>query len=220
MPFNFLDAIDGRALDEKYLSRYEKNEFIRNYGRPANNGEIGCYVSHYLAWEYCVKIDRPLVILEDDAFFSERFVDGLKFALKNIARHKFIRFQKRDKSSISYPVAKENSFSIVKYVKAPQCLLGYAIHPYTARALIQHGRKIEFPVDVFVRNFWLHRCPVYGLEPPTVNASIFESSIGKDGRSRGYEKPLSTRFIIIYRKLKAILLTGKTNIVHLISHLI
>ena len=36
-------------------------------------GEVGCFLSHWYAWMYCVEYNEPLLILEDDAVVTDRF---------------------------------------------------------------------------------------------------------------------------------------------------
>ncbi|GAA8618254.1 hypothetical protein HpDR69_13850 [Helicobacter pylori] len=45
--------------------------------------EFGCYLSHYLLWKECVKLDQPIVILEDDVTLESNFMQALEDCLKS-----------------------------------------------------------------------------------------------------------------------------------------
>ncbi|WP_367701279.1 glycosyltransferase family 25 protein [Helicobacter pylori] len=45
--------------------------------------EFGCYLSHYLLWKECVKLNQPIVILEDDAALESNFMQALEDCLKS-----------------------------------------------------------------------------------------------------------------------------------------
>ncbi len=45
--------------------------------------EFGCYLSHYLLWKECVKLNQPIVILEDDVALESNFMQALEDCLKS-----------------------------------------------------------------------------------------------------------------------------------------
>ncbi len=45
--------------------------------------EFGCYLSHYLLWKECVKLNQPVVILEDDVALESNFMQALENCLKS-----------------------------------------------------------------------------------------------------------------------------------------
>ncbi len=45
--------------------------------------EFGCYLSHYLLWKECVKLNQPVVILEDDVALESHFMQALEDCLKS-----------------------------------------------------------------------------------------------------------------------------------------
>ncbi len=45
--------------------------------------EFGCYLSHYLLWKECVKLNQPVVILEDDIALESNFMQALEDCLKS-----------------------------------------------------------------------------------------------------------------------------------------
>ncbi|MGL2895267.1 glycosyltransferase family 25 protein [Helicobacter pylori] len=45
--------------------------------------EFGCYLSHYFLWKECVKLNQPVVILEDDVVLESNFMQALEDCLKS-----------------------------------------------------------------------------------------------------------------------------------------
>ncbi|WP_033595602.1 glycosyltransferase family 25 protein [Helicobacter pylori] len=45
--------------------------------------EFGCYLSHYFLWKECVKLNQPIVILEDDVALEPNFMQALEDCLKS-----------------------------------------------------------------------------------------------------------------------------------------
>jgi len=41
------------------------------------NKRIGCFLSHYTLWKNCIEADKPIMILEQDALFTNRFDYGI-----------------------------------------------------------------------------------------------------------------------------------------------
>jgi GR25 family glycosyltransferase involved in LPS biosynthesis len=65
------------------------------------------------------------------------------------------------------------------------CATAYAISPVVARAFVYHSRVLTAPVDKFIKNFWLHRQPLYVMHPNFVRAGSLRkySSIEPDRAS-------------------------------------
>ncbi|XP_012279221.1 glycosyltransferase 25 family member [Orussus abietinus] len=84
-------AVDGRTIDTKmfdnwgmsmmptYLDPYHK--------RPMTNGEVGCFLSHFLIWEEVVSNNYTRVmILEDDIRFEPYFRRKVNFIISELTR--------------------------------------------------------------------------------------------------------------------------------------
>lgn len=199
--FEFLDAVDGRVDKHPLLERYNQKEFLLNYGRPAVPGELGCYASHFLAWQHCVDLNEPIIIFEDDFILSKEFLSAMLATEKLIDKYGFIRLEPTNKKP-QIAIKKEEGFSLVKFLKVPQCLTCYAISPHVAKELIQHSNEMRCPVDVFIRNVAMHKQSIYGLEPYYCRAGGSPSEIGK--RKRDQSKTTLQRGQILMRKLKNI----------------
>lgn len=79
--FEFLEAVDGQDLSpyHRSLVDYSFSDFQRDYGRTLSKGEIGCALSHALAYKKIVEENIPYaVIMEDDTLPSREFAELIK----------------------------------------------------------------------------------------------------------------------------------------------
>lgn len=197
--FEFLDAIDGRVDKHPLLERYNERNFLLNYGRKGVPGEIGCYASHYLAWQRCVDSGEDLLVLEDDFTFFPDFPEALNSSKDLINDYGFIRLETTRKKP-QVEIKKQGAFTLFKFLKVPQCLTCYAISPRTAAKLIQASQSFDCPVDVFIRNVAMHKQAIFGLEPYACKpGGLFTSEIGK--RTRSESKAFTDRVAIFLRKI-------------------
>lgn len=70
LDWSFLNASDGHqptVLDARYRDLIAETFWGNKKIKP---GAFGCFVSHYRAWLECSRANVPLLILEDDIFFS------------------------------------------------------------------------------------------------------------------------------------------------------
>ena len=182
--FEFLDAVDGRTGNHPYLNDYKEKTYLLNRCRKAAPGELGCYVSHILAWEKCVALNEPIVILEDDFELTEDFVAGLKFVEQYTDRVTFIRLENMVKTHYVASPYKDEKFSLVKQLKVEMCATGYVITPKGATALLANGKEMCAPVDLYLRHTLLHKQLMYALIPHIVYPLHADTTIGWEIRKR------------------------------------
>ncbi|MGF1886496.1 glycosyltransferase family 25 protein [Photobacterium profundum] len=199
--FEFIDGIDGRKADPHLLDLYNEKKFTYNYGRKAVLGELGCYASHKLAWKKCIELNEPIIIFEDDFCLKEGVVQALSECEKLIDDYHFIRLEDSNKKP-QYKIKSINGMTLLNYLKVPQCTTCYAISPIAAKKLLHKSQEIILPVDVFIRNVWMHQQPIFSLEPFYVTPGTDISIIGK--RKRKQKKSLATRLMCIGYKVRNI----------------
>ncbi|MBY3790481.1 glycosyltransferase family 25 protein [Photobacterium carnosum] len=78
--YEFIDAFDARRLNVNELDLiFNIKKFIDKYGRKPAKGEIGCTISHVSLWnKICKENEDDIIIIEDDAIISDRFLDFVK----------------------------------------------------------------------------------------------------------------------------------------------
>ncbi|WQR78345.1 glycosyltransferase family 25 protein [Helicobacter pylori] len=90
--FQIFDAISPKHQDfEKLLQElYDSSSLLKSDWFHSDYcyqellpQEFGCYLSHYFLWKECVKLNQPVVILEDDAMLESNFMQALEDCLKS-----------------------------------------------------------------------------------------------------------------------------------------
>ncbi|PDW98740.1 lipopolysaccharide biosynthesis protein [Helicobacter pylori] len=90
--FQIFDAISPKHQDfEKFVQElYDAQSMLKSdwYHSDWCRGELlpqefGCYLSHYFLWKECVKLNQPVVILEDDVALESNFMQALEDCLKS-----------------------------------------------------------------------------------------------------------------------------------------
>ncbi|WRA77254.1 glycosyltransferase family 25 protein [Helicobacter pylori] len=90
--FQIFDAISPKHEDfEKFIQElYDVQSMLKSdwFHSDWCRGELlpqefGCYLSHYFLWKECVKLNQPVVILEDDATLESNFMQALEDCLKS-----------------------------------------------------------------------------------------------------------------------------------------
>lgn len=154
--FDFLDAVDARKNEHVRLSRYDEAATMARYGAPLSAPEIGCFASHFAAWQLCVERDEPLAIFEDDVLLDPRFPEVLALAAARIEQHRLIRlFGKHNRSSRQLE-ALGSRYTLVRFQRGPIGTQCYCLSPAGARALLARATRWSEPVDHYLDRFWLH----------------------------------------------------------------
>ncbi len=90
--FQIFDAISPKHEDfEKFVQElYDAQSMLKSDWFHSDwcrgellSQEFGCYLSHYLLWKECVKLNQPVVILEDDVALESNFMQALEDCLKS-----------------------------------------------------------------------------------------------------------------------------------------
>lgn len=167
--FEFFDAVTpDNSLH--HIAGYDESEFVLNCGRLAHETEIARYASHLALWHQCAQEGVPYLVLEDDAELTEAFLTGLLLATSQIEVLGFIHLAAPEEPA-SVLMRQFGPFEIRFCRHAPHSARGYAISPHAADLLIQHGDRVQEPVDSFLQRFWHHRQPVFTISPPVLNSS-------------------------------------------------
>jgi len=171
LSFEFFDARRGKqVLDEGYFERCDEDEWLLNTGREMTPNEVGCFASHRSMWQKCVELGEPIMIMEDDF----RLLPGFAGAVAQVAEHVeafgFIRLQDETRAR-KQRIAELGDYTLWRYSKAPHSTMCNGITPEVAQRFVEQTRVAREPVDVFIKKFWEHGQPIYGLTPYTVTES-------------------------------------------------
>ena len=188
IPFTFYDAVRGAsAFEDGQIESFDESRWLLNCGRTPTLGEFGCYASHRNLWKNCADLGRPIMIMEDDFKLLDEFSGAVEQVEQHIDRYGFLRLQTETRARRVH-VADAGLFDIVRYTYAPHSLMCYAITPAVARRWYELTAVASEPIDVFVKKFWEHGQPLFGLRPYTVT----ESALSIATSIRGRDKPKKT----------------------------
>lgn len=102
-------------------------------GRELSKGEKACFASHYKLWQECVRLNEPIIVLEDDVLFDENFSKYIFDIQKS--EFEYVRlYYLFDKKSY---FLKENFYISFENVNGTQ---GYFIKPSGALKFIKHSK--------------------------------------------------------------------------------
>ncbi len=181
--FEFLDAVDGRVSNHPYLKNYDERCFIINRRRKAAPGELGCYVSHLLAWEKSVALNEPIVVLEDDFELTGNFKAGIAYVEQFADKVSLVRLEPLEKRFFLVS-RKGPDFTLVKQLNVGMSTTGYIVTPRGAKALLNCGMRIEAPVDLYLKYTFTHNQIIHALVPHVVYPTHHDSIIGIDARNQ------------------------------------
>ena len=175
LPHEVLPAVKGKLLSsEDRRNNYDELRFVRNEGRPALPGELGCALSHIEAYRLVVKRKLPYaLILEDDACLNPNVPQLLK-AIEG-----------------EYPPSVENVFLLTWFnalssrklgalwssyhvadVKSAFCTHGYVVSNAAAEALVKALHPVRHLADCWN---WLRRhrvVRVLAVVPTCITADL------------------------------------------------
>ena len=179
LPFRFFDAIDGKQGHELF-AHYDANKARRIGEIPLTPGHLGCYASHFIVWQHCIDLGKPIVVLEDDAMiFSGPFLNFIAQASDLPQEIECVRlFKNKSRNKKSWQVFEQDGLAIAKFLRGHKSATGYYLTPSAAQKFLKYGERWAEPVDIEMDQFWANGVECYGvLDPCLTHNPEFESAI-------------------------------------------
>ena len=173
--WEFLDAVDGLQLTGT-PPEYHEEKVKRLLGFPLSASEIGCFLSHRLAWAKCIEKNRPVLVLEDDFSFAPHFSEALNSLMSINEDWDLIRLQGLQETADSTVIEFDN-FRIAQNHGDPLGATAYLINPRAAIRLIQCSQDIYEPLDHFIEHQKKHGLKILALKPYPVFSNMSASTI-------------------------------------------
>ncbi len=163
LKFDFLKAVSSDNITSKI---YEKHK--NDWQRPLKYTEIACYFSHYNAWSKVVELNRPVLILEDDALLSNATPKILQSLLvyKNID---LVTLENRGRKKFVAKLGIDIGYNsvLLRLYQDRTGAAGYVLYPSGAKKLIRHGKKKGIALaDAHITS--CHSLKSYQVEPSPV----------------------------------------------------
>ena len=83
--YTYHNAVDGKKIQIDDLDGNVFKKGSTNY----TNGAIGCALSHLQLWEKCIELNKPIIIMEDDAIVSKDFNKHINNLMNNLLPKKW-----------------------------------------------------------------------------------------------------------------------------------
>ena len=202
LPWSFLDAVDSSKMPP-FPPEYDERKHLRYYGCPIPVGQIGCFLSHRLAWEKCVRTNRLAVIFEDDFRLEQNLANVIALAQQHTASFDVLKFQGL-KADCPYHVVKHcEGGQLVRHQRDPLGATGYIVKPAAAKVLLEKSRHFHAPVDDFIFHDWIHGLEIISLLPYPVNPSGQRSTISHHvGETLSRRQKFIVRFYRLPRSVR------------------
>lgn len=180
MPYKFWDAYDGTTEKIKVPSHHGQfMNLLKITDHYLTRSETACALSHISLWVHCVEIDRPIVILEHDAFMIKPY-------LRHNVYNSICYLGSNEQFDKGWPIvptpphASEGpNYHFICRAHA------YAIDPAVAKNLLSHVLKFGIcaPLDIIIRAdlFPMHQMGIYAYDRPLPDTTILGRP--KDGRA-------------------------------------
>ena len=67
--FEYLEAVDGQQhIFRNVKARSNWTDPFK--GRPLQQNEVACFLSHIKAWERCIELNTSIIVMEDDVIIN------------------------------------------------------------------------------------------------------------------------------------------------------
>ncbi|MDP8171181.1 glycosyltransferase family 25 protein [Pasteurella skyensis] len=185
--FQYFKAINGKENPDFYL--FEKHNAEKRFkykGNKTTLGQLGCFASHYLLWEECVKLNQPIVILEDDAIIHNEFYDIYSFLGSEENSYEFLWLSppapsRRSQKGKLITKIKNTSNEIQQFYKGWSNTTGYYITPKIAKNLLNYTQEWVFDVDITMDRYWENQIKYLAVTPACLEPDLsLESNIPVD----------------------------------------
>jgi glycosyl transferase family 25 len=208
LSFNFIEAVDGRLLDEKRISQITlKNKMINSIGREMSKGEIGCVMSHLHVYQKMVdKGIEQAIIFEDDIDINyENFDEIIDFLVKENSNKPKVHLLTKTISYLSKNTKKINSLYNIAHIVQALSAAGYVVNQAAARQMLSINKKAWILADDWARYKMHTGIDILCVFPPIVkeNPSTSNQSSIIGERDKMIKKR-TIRYILSRNKNKVI----------------
>lgn len=232
----FIDAVDGRLLDENEVSRfYQKDASIQELGRELSRSELGCALSHIKIYKKMVdqKIGRALIVEDDIDFGSDlKFIFSLVENLSNsweiilMGHHSGASREIYTEASVWGGKRLSKKYKLLRPCENAYGTYGYMLTLKAAEKLLDFLTKIVKPIDHYTGDSKLTNLFIINPPPITINRYLSDNFHSMDHRndlrifivnSKIDERRRIEKKFLLAMRLYSILIVVKKKIKRLIN---
>lgn len=167
--FQFFPAVYGKnEPNHPLFQHYNHQKRVQRKGKGLSLSELGCFASHFQAWQKCIADNQPLIVLEDDVKLTPHFATFYQNADQYAQKFRFLWLHKNNLKTDYYLIAQDKHFSVVKFYKDYIGTLGYLITPDVAKLLINAFQEVIYPVDNQMARCFENNLNNYALVPACI----------------------------------------------------
>jgi GR25 family glycosyltransferase involved in LPS biosynthesis len=199
VPGSALSAAEVAGLAGLYSERLNR----RQYHRPLEPGEIGCYASHMAAWQQLLASgEAAMAIFEDDVEIDADLPQVLEAVAQMPVRFDLVKLigRRHEKIRARRPLLHSRR-ELIAYRRVPSLTGAYVLSARGAQKLLASRRPFGRPVDVDMRHWWECGLDVLGVYPYPVQgapssrwSTIGERPANRSSRSRIHKLCLQMRY--------------------------
>lgn len=146
--FNRIDAVDGHALSEQFIEEFRENS---KRSKGWLKGQVGCFLSHRIAWQKIVDNDSEYgLVLEDDLHISSHlksFIYDFKWIPKEAD---IVRIESTTNWVKLTNKARVNDRELSLIYNDSWGAGAYIISKEAAASLLRQAPKIWLPADTYI----------------------------------------------------------------------
>ena len=160
---------------------HDPDEAIVAKGRPMYPGELGCYSSHYAAWQMFLGSGaRRMLVLEDDTIVDWGFLERLVTVDLQAAGVRYLRLYAKRPCAFRLVLrnAIERQRTLLEYLDRPLGTQGYVLTREGAELFVRHCRRVMRPLDDELDRSWEHGVACLGIFPFPLLEQSTASTIG------------------------------------------
>jgi glycosyl transferase family 25 len=168
LPFEFIDAVDGRVLTDEDLARKtDAARMVAAIGRPMTRGEIGCSLSHLEACRQLLASDAPAtLVLEDDCQPDETLVRFLSAADNLPAGWDVIHLHWWNaRTSLLRQHRLTSGIKLLRFVESGWSSGAYLMSRHAAQKILEKNTPVIVPSDHVLHEIEPVGLQVWGTSP-------------------------------------------------------
>ncbi len=197
--FEFLQAVDSSASNFLYSERRNDALTRKRFGYKLVDNEIACFASHHLAWEKCLEVNEPILILEDNCDLSPEFYTNFNLFELLAEKYDFLKLEATKPRAYKIIESVNSTFNIVRYKKRTCGIMGYILTPNAAEKFIKNAIQFLEPVDDYMEKPYKHGISTYTFKPDLVKRADIPSTIGTSRKDKSGIKLWQKIYIEIFR---------------------
>ncbi len=197
--FEFLEAVDSSTSNFLYSERRNDALTRKRFGYKLIDNEIACFASHHLAWEKCLEINEPILILEDNCDLSPEFKTQYHLFEALSQKYDFLKLAATKQNAYKVIESVNSTLDVIRYKKRTCGIMGYILTPKAAKKFIQNAHQFIEPVDDYMEKPYKHGISTYVLKPDLVKRADIPSTIGKKRKNKSGIKLWQKFYIEFFR---------------------